>query len=171
MLLGGYRVFGDERAFRRSKSGAPFRFDPVAGNYKMSDITAALALTQLKKIEMLIEWRIKVAIEWDEIIANDPFLSAEIMSRPRIIRDHEHIYQSYVAVCKDGMRPTVMQYMKEKGFQCGIGTHAVHKYCDINLRSLYGGSVARSTYLYENAISFPRYYGLKVKEEWNGASR
>lgn len=169
--------FGDERAFRRSKSQAPFTFDPRAGNYKMSDITAAIVLSQLKKIDTLIAWRIKIAREWDQIISNDYFLSEIIISKPEIVTDHSHIYQSYVAVCKEGKRPLVMAYMKSKGFMCGIGTHAIHRYPSLLERNSNGGSkilspifnCLNSEYLYENVISFPRYYGLEVKKEWEKA--
>jgi perosamine synthetase len=162
--------FGDERAFRRSKTGADFNFDPQGGNHKMSDITAAIGLSQLKKIDKLIDWRIKIAEEWDQVIANDPFLSSHIMSRPQIVTDRSHIYQSYVAVCNPGARPAVMNYMKEKGFQCGIGTHACHVYDGIGSHLNRWINLPNSRYLYDNAISFPRYYGLNVKEEWDAAS-
>jgi len=157
--------FGDERTYRRGKNMAPFFFHPKANNYKMSDITAALALSQLKKINRLTSWRIKVASEWDHVINNDPFLRKSIIIKPDIVHDGTHIYQSYVAVCKNGERPAVMEYMKRKGFATGIGTHACHKYPNI-----FGGieSLAVSNYLYNNSISFPRYYGLEVKEEWYG---
>jgi dTDP-4-amino-4,6-dideoxygalactose transaminase len=157
-------VFGDERAFRRSKNSAPFRFDPRAGNYKMSDISAAIGLSQMAKIDILIDWRIRVAQEWDDIIRTDPCLSKNIISRPEIARDHTHIYQSYVAVCAPGTRPDVMNYMKKRGFQCGIGTHSCHRYPEA-----FPGvdNLASSSYLYDHAISFPRYYGLKVREEWD----
>lgn len=169
--------FGDERAYRRSRNHAPFKFDPLANNYKMSDITAALALSQLKKIDKLIDWRIKVAEEWDEVIDNDSFLSEYIVSKPHIIDDHSHIYQSYVAVCKDGTREQVMLHMHLKGFQCGIGTHALHKYPSLLKGSYLPGwsdydlkqYFSVSDNLYKNAISFPRYYGLEVKSEWEKA--
>lgn len=154
--------FGDERAFRRSKNQVPFHFDSMAGNYKMSDITAALALSQLKKIERLIEWRIEIAMQWEEVIDNDPFLRQEIISKPKIAIDHSLIYQSYVVVCKEGRRQLVMDYFKEHGFQTGIGTHACSRY--------FGNrSFENSQYLFRNAISLPRYYGLNVKEEWYNA--
>jgi dTDP-4-amino-4,6-dideoxygalactose transaminase len=156
-------VFGDERAFRRSKNGAPFVFDPMAGNYKMSDITAAIGLTQLTKIERLINWRIKVAKEWGEIISTNQFLEESLLHYPQIVDDHSHIYQSYVAVCEEGKRSQVMEYMKMRGFQCGIGTHACHRYPEAFPKKR---DVSVSKYLYDHAISFPRYYGLEVKEEW-----
>jgi dTDP-4-amino-4,6-dideoxygalactose transaminase len=161
--------FGDERVFRRGKNPVPFHFDPKAGNYKMSDITAAIALSQLKKIEKLIEWRIKIAIEWDWIISNDDFLKEVIISKPKIVINHSHIYQSYVAVCAKGRRPAVMDYFKECGFQTGIGTHACHRYDSLN--ELDGGQhdLQISDYLFHNAISLPRYFGLEVKKEWEKA--
>lgn len=158
-------VFGDERAYRRSKTKAPFYFDPAANNFKMSDITAAIGLAQLKKIEMLIDWRIKIAMEWDEIIANDDYLNDVIRIKPRIVKDHTNIYQSYVAVCRDNERQKVMDYFAEKGFATGIGTHACHRYPNL-FRGKLPVFCEASDYLFRNAISLPRYYGLEVKKEW-----
>jgi dTDP-4-amino-4,6-dideoxygalactose transaminase len=129
----------------------------------MSDITAALAISQLKKIDRLIAWRIKIASEWNEIIKTDSFLKEYIVVKPEITYDGTHIYQSYVAGCRAGTRQEVMDYFKKKGFATGIGTHACHKYPDIYG---WGKGLTVSDYLYDNAISLPRYYGLEVKEEW-----
>jgi len=163
-----FSSFGDERAYRRSQNAEPFRFDPDAGNYKMSDITAAIVLSQLKKIEKLIAWRIKIAREWDKVISEDDFLNKVIINKPRITKDHSHIYQSYVAVCKGGQRQGVFDYMKKKGFQCGIGTHQCSKY-GLGVVNYPGNKNAE--YLHNNAISFPRYYGLEVLKEWSKANK
>lgn len=163
-------VFGDERAYRRSRTKAPFYFDPVANNYKMSDITAAIGLTQLKKIDDLIDWRIRIAKEWNDVIEKDDYLNDVIRIKPKIVKDHTHIYQSYVAVCRDNERQNVMNYFAEKGFATGIGTHAVHKY-----PNLFKGDAKpfceASDYLFRNAISLPRYYGLSPLEEWSKANK
>lgn len=163
-------VFGDERAYRRSKTKAPFYFDPAANNYKMSDITAAIGLTQLKKIDMLIDWRIKIAMEWDEVISKDDYLNDMIRIRPKIVKDHTNIYQSYVAVCRDNERQKVMDYFAEKGFATGIGTHAVHRYINL-FRGKIPNFCEASDFLFRNAISLPRYYGLSPLDEWAKANR
>ncbi len=163
-------VFGDERAYRRSRVGdpsykIPFYFDPKAGNYKMSDITAAIGLAQIKKIDKLIDWRIDIAIEWNDVILNDHFLNNKIRIQPPLFFDHAHIYQSYVSVCQDGCRQEVMDYFAHRGFATGIGTHALHAYPTL-FSEQPGQFFPVSEYLYRNAISLPRYYGLSPKEEW-----
>lgn len=153
--------FGNQRTFGRKPTDTNF-FSPTAGNYKMSDLTAALALSQLKKIDRLTEWRIKIAKEWDEIFSTDPFLLDNIIIRPKIVEDKSHIYQSYVAVCLDGKRLEVMEYFKRKGFQTGIGTHS----CTAHNEAFGDAIFGISQYLFENAISLPRYYGLSPLKEW-----
>ncbi len=157
--------FGDERTYRRTRNEAPFYFDKKGLNYKMSDITAALALSQLKKIEKLIEWRIKVAAQWEYVIEGDSFLSDNLMTKPKWISDHSHIYQSYVCVCRGGKRPDVMAYFEKKGFQTGIGTHA----CSAYPLTFGEANCPTSRFLFDNAISLPRYYGLEVRKEWDKA--
>lgn len=159
-----FSSFGDERAFRRSQTGVPFRFNPEAGNYKMSDITAAIVESQLKKIDRLIAWRVKIAREWGKIISEDYFLSKAIINKPELVRNYSHIYQSYVAICNDGQRQRVFDYMKEKEFQCGIGTHQCSRY---GLGVVNPPGNKNADYLSHNSISFPRYYGLEVLKLWS----
>lgn len=158
-----FSSFGDERTYRRGKNGAPFHFDSKGLNYKMSDITAALALSQLRKIERLIDWRVKIAAEWERVISDDAFLRENIMSIPKWVGDHSHIYQSYVCVCRAGRRGAIMEYFKERGFSTGIGTHA----CSAYPATFGSADCSTARVLFENSISLPRYYGLEVEREWN----
>jgi dTDP-4-amino-4,6-dideoxygalactose transaminase len=158
--------FGDERTFRRGKTKAPFRFDPRAGNYKMSDITAAIGLAQLHKIEKLIDWRIKIAEEWDAVILRDDYLSESLINIPSLHTDRSHIYQSYVVVAQQGKRVEVQKYFADKGFQTGIGTHACHRYPDAFETD---GFFPVSDKLFDSSISLSRYYGLEVEKEWYSA--
>lgn len=153
--------FGDERAFRRVK-GHDFSFHRQGFNFKMSDIVAAIGIAQLRKIDKLIEWRMKVAKEWGEIIAEDSYLRSAFKP-PEMIFDRSHIYQSIVGVTKQGFRESVNKYITDRKIQTGIGTHACHRY---NLAFPSSGNFPVSSYLFENAISLPRYYGLEIKKSW-----
>lgn len=154
--------FGDERTYRRRMNDVPFYFDPIAGNYKMSDITAALGLSQLHKIDQLTDWRIKVAQEWHEIISEDDYFKDKIISQPKIVKDHTHIYQSYVVVCSNNQQQNIINHLAYKGFVAGIGTHSCSRYPNV----VYNNKHKNSDYLFRNSISLPRYYGLEVKKEW-----
>ena len=156
--------FGDERTYRRGKKWRPFNYDPMALNYKMSDITAAIGLSQLKKIDKLIDWRIRVAAQWDDVIKSDAVLKDSLLPPELLINSHEHIYQSYVCNVVKGDRQQLVNYFHSKGFATGIGTHACHMYLDTFPEVRH--SLVNSHHLFHNTISLPRYYGLDVFEEW-----
>jgi len=150
--------FGMERAHRRT---GEIQFDRKGFNYKMSDITAAIGLAQLKKIGTIIQKRQEVAKQWDEIIKSDSVLSKMVVSPD----GYRNIYQSYTPLCVPGTRPTVINYLKHHGFETGIGTYACHEFPDafpIRKKDYF----PNSQYLYDNVVSFPIYPGLDLSKEW-----
>lgn len=158
-----FSCFGDERTYRKQAyNGIPSTFHTSGFNFKMSDITAAIGLAQLKKVEKLIDWRIKVAEDWNAVIMKDDVLKSSLYPI-ELSCDRTNIYQSVIAVAKEGMHDTVKKYLISKGAMIGIGTHACHVYKDTFPSS---GDYPMSSYLFQNAISLPRYYGLDVEKEW-----
>ena len=92
-------------------------------NFRMSDITAALAIAQLKKIDKVIEMRIR----------NSEALSARLSRIGEIeVRvppaGFFHVYQMYTIRVKDGQekRDTLLAYLTEKGIMSKVYFLPVH---------------------------------------------
>jgi len=151
--------FGVERTYKRKKS--IFFLSPGCGfNFKMSDITAAIGLVQLSRIDKMIAWRRKVASAWREIIEDDKFLRDELIILPSMVGD---IFQAFVVRCVHD-RQRVEKYFKKKGFETGIGTYACHLFpAFYDNKKLH---LINSTQLYEECLSLPIWYGLNLKKEW-----
>ncbi len=144
-------------------------FNEAGFNYRMTDIQGAIGLAQVKKLDMIIDKKRKLA----------GIYNAEIMRRiPELITPAEpagyfHTYQSYVCMLnieKLGItdieeggkyRNALMQRLEDFGVATRQGTHAVH---------LLGYYKNRFGYLPQNfknafacdrlSISLPLYYGM-----------
>ena len=117
-------VFGMKTAWERKKSKA-FRipeFYDMGYNYKMSDITAAVGVAQLRKLEMFIVRRRDLAKYWDEQLE-----SVDGIEKPYFDSRVEHIYQSYVCLVDKGInRNSLISRLMKAGVQTQIGTYASH---------------------------------------------
>jgi perosamine synthetase len=101
-------------------------FREVGYNYKMSDITAAIGVVQMKKINWLIKHRRNCADKYLEIITMQlPFLEP-VYEHP----DCYHIYQAYVPLIKPEYkqyRDWIIQKFIDNEVQANIGTYALHR--------------------------------------------
>jgi dTDP-4-amino-4,6-dideoxygalactose transaminase len=93
-------VFGMTSAWAREKSDEFYipEFTELGYNYKMSDITAAVGVAQLKKLDKIIERKRELAKYWDEKLEETDFIEP----------------------------PYVSENVKKKGVQTQIGTYASH---------------------------------------------
>ena len=168
-------AFGITSAWDREKEKAPSVpiFDSIGFNYKMSDITAAVGVAQMRKLDSFIRKRQKLASVWNDVLSEQSFLT-----RPYVDGNVTHAYQSYVAVLDNRInRDKVIMGTMAKGVQTQIGTHALH------IQPIYGSddSCPSSYYLYKHSIALPIYDALTeddirwvagiIKEVLEGASR
>ncbi len=147
-------IFGMTTAWEREKSDRFVipEFTDVGYNYKMSDITAAVGVAQLRKLEEIIKKKKELAKYWDEKLREIEFMSA-----PGVHEKAVHIYQSYVALV-DGRinRNKLVESLKEKGIQTQIGTYASH------IQPVYRSkdSCPNSLDVFNRALALPLYYDL-----------
>lgn len=92
-------------------------------NFRMSNIIASLALSQLKKIDKVIEMRRKNA----EYLTNK-LLKMEKIVLPSCPKDYFHIYQMYTIKVKGGkkLRDSLRDYLNKKGIMAKVYFDPVH---------------------------------------------
>jgi perosamine synthetase len=110
---------------------------PVLGfNYRMTDLQAALVVTQMRKFPEILEQRLDCARRYNELIDNSGL--AEWLKPPALPVEREHAFQAYV--CRlippnDAettleewhlRRNRLMQRLLEAGVATRPGTHAPH---------------------------------------------
>lgn len=93
-------------------------------NFRMSDITAALGITQLKKIDELIGMRRAKA----DVISNKLCQVTEIET-PHPTKNHYHVYQMYTVRVRGGQekRDALSAHLAEKGIMSKVYFHPVHR--------------------------------------------
>lgn len=90
-------------------------------NFRMSSITAALGIAQLRKINKVIETRRKIARLMSQKLSREEKIM--VTSPPP---GFYHVYQMYTIRVKNNARDSLMKYLAEKGIMTKVYFHPVH---------------------------------------------
>jgi len=149
-------TFGMASAWERKEKVVIPEFTELGYNYKMSDISAAVGIAQLKKLDAIIARKRALASFWDEQLAG-----MELIHSPYRDENAFHIYQSYVTTLDRKVnRNQLIQNLMEQGVQTQIGTYASH------VQPVYnsGQSCPASLDIFQRALALPIYYALTEEE-------
>jgi dTDP-4-amino-4,6-dideoxygalactose transaminase len=147
-------VFGMKTAWERenlSEFTIP-EFHETGYNYKMSDITAAVGVAQLRKLQKIIDRKRALALYWNEQLE-----SIEEIEKPFVAPNSNHIYQSYVClVDKRIKRNSLILELLRAGVQTQIGTYASH------IQPVYQSKdvCPCSLDIFNRSIALPMFYSL-----------
>jgi dTDP-4-amino-4,6-dideoxygalactose transaminase len=105
------------RSFRShgSSEGSKYHYNDIGYNYRMTDISAAIAIEQLKKIERFNDIRRK----------NAKFLTDSLSGNPEIITPYEkpgfkHVFHQYTILVDSKKRNDVVSHLKKNEIGCAI---------------------------------------------------
>lgn len=136
------------------------KFVDIGTNYKLSDIQSAIGLSQLRKIENIINKRRRKAKIYNEMFSKIDFIHGQVPTKK--VR---HTYQSYTCVItKPGFRDKIRKKLANQNIESQIGTYALHclpsfkKYKKI-------GNLENSEFLYKNSISLPLHEELTSHDQ------
>ena len=151
-------VFGMTSAWDRERSDNFFipEFTEVGYNYKISDITAAVGVAQLSKLDKIIKRKRELARYWDEKLEEIEFIES-----PYVNENVKHIYQSYVAlVDKRINRNKLIVTLMKQGVQTQIGTYASH------IQPVYNSKdkCPNSLDIFNMSLALPMSYILKEED-------
>lgn len=106
-----------------SKKIIPEEFPVIGFNYRMSDIHAALGITQFHKLDTIMEKRQEVARQYTDAFTNHP-----VITPPFVPKGYHHTFQTYQVRLKGykGKRNTVMQNMLDNGIVIRQGIPSAH---------------------------------------------
>ncbi len=125
-------------------------FYSVRYNYKMTDIQAALGISQLKKVSSFIEKRKKIADLYDSTLQKKTF------SIPEVPEERKHIYYRYVLLLDNASG--FIKEMKRKGIECKRPVFKpLHRYLGLS-----GYPVTEE--IWNKAVSIPIYPSLSDEE-------
>lgn len=100
-------------------------FDELGFNYRMTDIQGAIGIVQLRKLNVFIEERNRMAHFYKE-----SFATVDWLITPSANAECRHSWQSYVCYIDERKAPMsrndIMNYLLKQGISTRPGTHAVH---------------------------------------------
>lgn len=127
-------------------------------NYRLSDVLAAIGLTQLNKLDSTIKRRQELAGRYTELLED-----VEDVVPPAQTPYGNHTFQSYVLLIeKKGVRDKIIALLKEKGIETQIGTYAVH------LQPAYSNEktfLPNSEHAFQNTLTLPLYTQMTETEQ------
>ena len=142
-------------------SSAYMDYISLGYNFRMSNITAALGVSQLKKIEKIIKMRRKNAQYLHSRLSNIPGVS--IPSEPK---NYRHIFQMYtIKVGNKNLRDSLKEYLNKKGIMAKVYFLPIH-FTDFYKKSLgcKKGDLPITEDLSDSVLTLPMYPGLKKGE-------
>jgi predicted pyridoxal phosphate-dependent enzyme len=106
------------RSFRQHGMVAPYEYAELGYNYRMSDLHAAIAVEQLKKVDNFTVSRQHVASE-----LNKALNGIKGIQLPSVAPDRSHVYHQYTVVLTDDAnvsRDEFVAGLRERGVGAGI---------------------------------------------------
>lgn len=131
-------------------------------NFRMSSITAALGIAQMKKIDKIIEMRRKNAS-----YMNKKLSQSERLSLPIAPEDYFHVYQMYTIRIKNGreIRDMLMRYLSARGIMSKVYFYPVHLTHFYKMKFGYkGGELPLTEKISHEVLTLPMHPTLSKKE-------
>ena len=129
-------------------------------NFRLSNILSSIGLVQLKKLDAMIQRKIELANNYDEILHD-----LRAVKTPIKVNNAKHNYQSYcILIEKDGKRDNIILKLSLKGIETQIGTYALHVQPQYLKGNYTRGDLTSSTRAYMNTLALPMYDTLTRAE-------
>ncbi len=151
-----YKNFGMEI----NKSWGEVQFERIGTNYKLSNIQAAVGLTQMQEIKRLLSRRTQLAENYINLVSNQPGITL-----PQTAQNSRHSFQSFCIFVKD--RDEVIRKLTEKKIETQIGTYALHMHNAYknNPNCRICGEMKNSRYAFEHCLTLPLYHDMTEDEQ------
>jgi perosamine synthetase len=138
-----------------------FDYLQIGYNFRMSSISAALVLSQFKKIEKIIKMRREKAKYYDKKLS-----TIEKIKTPSYTKNHYHVYQMYTIQLHDEIRRNTLQNNLTKA---GIMTKVY--FTPVHLTTFYKekfnyrkGDLPITEQISKQVLTLPLYPTLTIKE-------
>ncbi len=164
--MGLFRSHGVTRSPEKMSKApdGPWYYEQIAlgFNYRMTDVQAALGISQFDRLDEYVARRRQIAARYDEMFAGLPL-------RPQHQPDDRHsAYHLYVVrIDVKNIRSTkkgIFENLREKGIGVNIHYIPIHMQPYYKGKGYVGGDLPESEKYYEEAVTFPLYPHLKDEE-------
>ena len=145
------------------RSGGRYVFEEAGFNYRLSDILAAVGVAQMRKLDLMLEARRRVAAWYDEALDD---AGLEWIRRPQVPAGRRHTYQSYVVLLDPQVdRDGVIANLAGAGIETTLGTYALH--AQPFFARTFGfapGDIPHSSRAFTSTLSLPLHPGIGADE-------
>jgi len=134
-------------------------------NFRLSDIQSALLLSQLTRIEKIITQRIKLALNYKNLLKDAE--EKGILKTPVVGPDLRHTFQSFVILLSKNInRDKLKNFLLEKGIETQFGTYCVPilKFYRDNFKTP-AKNYKNSLFAYRQSLTLPLYSGMNSEDQ------
>lgn len=155
-LLAALRSHGMfQSAWKREQKFTLPRFEVLGYNMRMSDVSAALGLSQLARIDEFIARRRALSKLYNDLLRDSGLPVAVPAEAPGC----RHNYQTYaIRLLKTGIRDSVLLRLQAAGIGCTIGTYS------LSLLPLFKGKCPNGRKAFRNTVALPLFFEMKDEE-------
>ena len=148
----------DKTAHHLSDSGAPWAYDMVmlGRNYRMTDIQAALGVSQVKKIDAFLHKRTKISRLYHELLQDVPQIEL-----PVTLKDTTHAWHIYTILFNGVKRDAVFSYLRSH--HIGVNLHYIPTYHFSYYQKFYPQNFSHfpvTEEVFKNILTLPLYPDL-----------
>ena len=162
-----YRTHGitkNKRSFKKKNYNSWYFEQQILGyNYRMNDIEASLGISQLKRINLNLKERQKIAKKYHTKL-HEKIIKIDVKKH---VKSSYHLFPVLIDNEKlNFSRDELLIYLRKLNIYCQlhyipIFEHPFHKISTKKKIDLFPNTLK----FYKSAISLPMYYGLKSKEQ------
>ncbi len=128
-----------------------FTFKKAGFNYRLTELQAALGLSQMKNLETIISTREKIAQHYNEKLKKFDFLTL-----PKLPDYGKRVFQSFVVVLDESLdRDRVIEGLEKEGVETTLGTYSLHSQPAYRPLGYNPGDLKRSFFAYSQTLSLP----------------
>jgi perosamine synthetase len=169
---GGVVTTDDDRLAWRLRALRNHGHDPEAAgpdfvmpgfNYRLTEMQAALGLSQMNKLERVLAARRRLAHSYGELLVDLPLVL------PQPVAEERHVYQSYVVLLPEEHAPRraeLIAALKQRGIETQIGTW--HMPLTTYFRTRYGfgpGDFPGADTIFGRALTLPLYEAMTGEQQ------
>ena len=145
------------RMTKESEGGWYYQMVDLGYNYRMTEMQAALGLSQMDRLDAFVARRTELAARYDRLLADLPLV------RPAQLGDSASAYHLYPIRVAD--RARVFAALRDAGIGVNVHYIPVHTQPFWQARGFRDGDFPQSEAYYAEAISIPLYAGLTEGEQ------